>query len=186
MKLEELNAILVLAGIIPAGMQKIENQYWPNHPNYDDVRQKHPWWSVITEDGVLTIGWRKRVIHIDWVLSNRRGIVTEDDVTKDVVMVHAWSFSKAIEYLRAWKSLPVVDVTDPKNRVFDVVGREQVIEHLRLFGPGGWEQDLLKNMLDEVKVESEVTAHVRPAGEGEYGFTIKVGSMTVQHYPRGK
>lgn len=186
MKLEELQAILVLAGITPNGIQKIENQYWPNHPNYDDMRQQYPWWSVTTEDGAITIGWRKRVIHIDWTRSNRRGQVTTDDVTLDSNMVHAWSFPKAVEYLRAWKSLPVVDVTENKHRSFDLEGREKVIESLRLFGPGGWEQDLLKNMLDEVQDESAVTALVRPAGEGKYGFTIKVGSMLVQHYPRAK
>lgn len=39
MKLEELQAILVLAGITPNGIQKIENQYWPKNPDYDEERQ---------------------------------------------------------------------------------------------------------------------------------------------------
>lgn len=181
-----LLAILTLAGIEAKSAKQIVNAYWPAHSDYDDMRAKYPWWAVEVEEGTITIGWRKRVIAIDWSMTSRRGLVTHDDVTKDNAMVHAYSYEKAVEYLRAWKSLPVVDVTEGNHQSFALEGREKVIESLRLFGPGGWEQDLLKNLLDDVHDESEVTALVRPAGDGEYGFTIKVGSMTVQHYPRKK
>ena len=60
-----------------------------------------PWWLVRTSRGLIKIGWRKRVINIDWSDTNLRVIVTPDDVTKSVVMVHAWSEEKAVEYLKA-------------------------------------------------------------------------------------
>lgn len=64
---------------------------------------QNPWWLIQVPQGIIQIGWRKRVISIDWSGTSFRGIITEDNVTKSDTMVHAWSEEKAIEYLKALK-----------------------------------------------------------------------------------
>lgn len=99
MKEEQVRALFVLAGIPVVSLQKIENRYWPNHPDYDDMRENFPWWRVGTETGFVVVGWRKRVIEIDWTDTKVRSIVTGDNVTKDETHAHADSYAKAVEYL---------------------------------------------------------------------------------------
>jgi len=59
------------------------------------------WWFVKTNRGWIKLGWRNRVIHIEWKDTDIRKIVTEDNVTKNTTCVHAWIIEKAIEYLRS-------------------------------------------------------------------------------------
>jgi hypothetical protein len=102
---EETTSILTLAGLPPGGMWELVNGYWPDSPIYDDARV--PWWLAETHLGLIRIGWRKRVLEIDWSATDARRIVTDDDVTKTTSMVHAWSVAKAIGYLtalREWAS----------------------------------------------------------------------------------
>ena len=42
---------------------------------------------------------RKRVISISWEETEVPVIVTDDDVTKDHFLVHAYSYAKAVEYM---------------------------------------------------------------------------------------
>jgi hypothetical protein len=62
-----------------------------------------PWFIVTTTVGRFKIGWRKRVINIDW--SDTRGthdtktLFAGEDVTKDARMIHAWSVEKARSYV---------------------------------------------------------------------------------------
>lgn len=64
-----------------------------------------PWFNVTTVLGVIKIGWRKRVINIDW--SNVHTVPGQDilslfkkeDVTKGNSSIHAWGWDKAQEYL---------------------------------------------------------------------------------------
>lgn len=95
------------------------NQYWnligADMRKYDDETKydmsavahveyalKSPWFLVEVEHaGWVKLGWRKRVIDIDWGRTDIRVVVTEDQVTKDETMVHAWDYAKAIEYLSA-------------------------------------------------------------------------------------
>jgi hypothetical protein len=65
---------------------------------------RNPWWLVKTPAGMIEIGWRKRVISIDWTDTNVRTTITSDDVTKSTTMVHAWSIEKALEYLKALRA----------------------------------------------------------------------------------
>lgn len=67
---------------------------------------KHlPWFKVTTRVGVFTIGWRKRVISIDWF--ETRGTKTSDElfanenVTKHERGIHAWGPEKAYDYIQA-------------------------------------------------------------------------------------
>lgn len=94
---------MTLAGFVVRKSWELANGYWPDHPDYDDVRE--PWWLFLTDLGLIRIGWRKRVIAIDWEACEVRGIVTDDDVTKDATSVHAWKVEKAVEYLRALRRL---------------------------------------------------------------------------------
>lgn len=62
---------------------------------------RDPWWLVLTPRGHVRIGWRKRVIAIDWQASDVHFCPTKDDVTKSDSSVHAWTEEKALEYLKA-------------------------------------------------------------------------------------
>lgn len=144
MQQTEVTALLTLAGINHQRLVRIENQYWPLHVNYDEMRRQYPWWAVHTEDGIITIGWRKRVIHIDWCLTSRRGLVTEDDVTKDQRSVHAWSMAKALEYLIKYKSLPVVDSPTKAITECIVQGKVKILETLDMFGRISAEDEVIE------------------------------------------
>lgn len=95
---EQAESIMRLAGFEIRRVWELANGYWPLAPNYDDVRQ--PWWLFLTDVGLIQIGWRKRVLHIQWDACAFRGVVTEDDVTKEDTYVHAYAVEKAVEYLR--------------------------------------------------------------------------------------
>lgn len=96
---EKVKALFLLAGIQILNMWKLENKYWPKA--YVDMIMNNPWWLVKTPLGLIEIGDRKRVTNIDWSDTSIRKVITEDDVTKDDTMVHAWTDEKIIEYLKA-------------------------------------------------------------------------------------
>jgi len=109
MTLPELTAIFLLAGIEIKAIVPIENEYWPRA--YVELIEKNPWYLVTTEFGVIKIGWRKRVISIEWSQTNRRGEVTHDDVTKGDDYVHAYGYGSAVTYLTNFKRLPIKEVS---------------------------------------------------------------------------
>lgn len=90
-------SILTLAGFSIVHAWELANQYWPDSPEYDDVRE--PWWLFLTDIGSIVIGRRKHVLNIDWSACTARGIVTQDDVTKWESGVHAYSPASAVAYL---------------------------------------------------------------------------------------
>jgi len=71
------------------------------------------WFNVNTEFGTIKIGWRKRVINIDWTAAietalargvdgkrlNLVSLFKKEDVTKASMYIHAWGWEKAQEYL---------------------------------------------------------------------------------------
>lgn len=67
------------------------------------------WWFVKTPVGWIEIGWRKRVIEIDWTDTQVRVIVTTDDVAKSETGVHAESEGAAVRYLKALRRAQFVD-----------------------------------------------------------------------------
>jgi hypothetical protein len=75
----------------------------PNEYSNDPYYWTKPWLLVTTTKGVIKIGWRKRVIYIDWsqsdVLSDALIIFPHENVTKFDRTIHAWSYEKAKEYL---------------------------------------------------------------------------------------
>lgn len=98
----EFQAIFTLAEIGSIEWYRLENNYWPAYPSYFALRT--PWYLVKTDFGLIKIGWRKRVINIDWSDTGIRHVVTADEVTKNETMVHAWTKEKAIEYLKSLRT----------------------------------------------------------------------------------
>ena len=96
---QQAAALFLLAGFEVSKLYRFENQYWPEA--YVDERKNSPWWLATTKYGAIKIGWRKRVISINWEDTQIRIIATEDNVTKEDTYVHAWSYVKALQYLTA-------------------------------------------------------------------------------------
>jgi len=72
-------------------------------PNqYCDCDSCGPWFSVTTELGVFTLGWRKRVIHIKvGFRADLHSLFSKENVTIGSDFVHAWSWENACDYLSA-------------------------------------------------------------------------------------
>ena len=91
---EKLLGIFMFADIKVCDAWDIKNKY------YGDTSD---WLLIKTEYGLIELGWRKRVISIDWSDTNIEYLVA-DDVTKDEYSCHAWSYEDAIKYLKGLKS----------------------------------------------------------------------------------
>lgn len=102
MKRAEAMAIFTLAGIVVLKIKPLPDGYGydPDDSRYFETVPRCVWWFVKTKAGWIEIGWRKRVISIDWSDTPVRAIVTQDDVTKEDTYVHAWTQEDAVKYLR--------------------------------------------------------------------------------------
>lgn len=65
---------------------------------------KHlPWFVVTTKAGRITIGWRKRVIEINWkdsiISAGSMELFPKEEVTRGDKYIHAWGYEKAKEYI---------------------------------------------------------------------------------------
>jgi hypothetical protein len=100
---ERVQALFLLAGITVKKIRALPDgySYDPDDDRYFSTPPYQVWWFVKTAVGWIEIGWRKRVININWEDLPVRTIVTDDNVTKNFEMVHAYSEEKAIEYLAA-------------------------------------------------------------------------------------
>jgi hypothetical protein len=109
MKREEAESILRLAKIEFTDCWELMNQYWPRHEDYYKTIIKNPWWLFQTKFGLIKIGWRKRVIVIDWSGTEFRfegdRITTDVGITKTETMIHAWGEAKAVEYLTMFRAI---------------------------------------------------------------------------------
>jgi hypothetical protein len=96
-------AFLRMLGEKPRTIVRMQNGYCGDHSPNCDICQTRPWWAVDFENvGIIVIGWRKRVIHIDWHGTNcelNPFDITTDDVTKDRTYIHAYGYGKALIYL---------------------------------------------------------------------------------------
>ena len=71
-----------------------------------------PWFLCHTPDGDIKIGWRKRVISIEWKENFKpfdMSIFDSENVTKWERGIHAWGKNKAYEYIKKVK-----DTVNPK------------------------------------------------------------------------
>jgi hypothetical protein len=92
-----------------AGFNNIEITSVPNQ--YCSCDHCEPWYNVKTPQGNILIGWRKRVINIDWeglvkpfpnakeTNKKIKNLFVKEDVTKGETYIHAWGWEKAAEYL---------------------------------------------------------------------------------------
>ncbi len=91
----EEKAALVALFPQPIYVKAIPNEYGEN--------MDFPWFNVTTSKGVIKIGWRSRVINIDWsdsdIKSKAEELFPEERVTKGDHYIHAWDYDKAKEYI---------------------------------------------------------------------------------------
>ncbi len=69
-----------------------------------EMYSKHyPWFIVTTSKGKIKIGWRKRVLLINWddsiIDETANELFLNEDVTKFDKTIHAWGYDKAKEYV---------------------------------------------------------------------------------------
>jgi hypothetical protein len=82
---------------------------------------KHlPWFRVMTRVGPVVVGWRKRVINIDWTESllkwSGKELFPEEDVTRSDMWaptryIHAWGLDKAHAYIN--RMLAMTEMSPP-------------------------------------------------------------------------
>lgn len=184
MQRNEIEALFLLAGINTLGVKQIENEYWPKHPDYDNVRESNPWWRVVTDFGLIVVGRRKKVIQIDWREGNRRGIVTEDDVTKDDTHVHAWSLGKAVSYLQAIKTLPVVDVPLSEFVYYGCTKFKDIDIFIRRFSDTATvEHKIMLHILDTVDPETipiRLSATISRSSNDKARYVLHVGDLRIE------
>lgn len=101
---EECKSVFILAGVKVLAIKPLIDGYGydPKDSRFYETVPRCVWWFVKTEWGWIEIGWRKRVISIDWSDTSILAEVTEDSVTKSMQTVHAYSVEDAIKYLRVW------------------------------------------------------------------------------------
>lgn len=82
----------------PIYIEKIPNGYCN-----DSCCEHLPWFVVTTKIGRITIGWRKRVLSIDWSqtpAASAAELFPNKNVTKGEKSIHAWSYEDARKYLK--------------------------------------------------------------------------------------
>ena len=89
----EFEQVLENAGLTNYTMVLTPNQY-------GSLSYRGPWWVVEWKHGEFRIGWRKRVIDIAWDGELLQSILSEDNTTKSLTNIHAWSYEKATEYIK--------------------------------------------------------------------------------------
>lgn len=95
-KAEEKEKLLSLFGNNLIFVEEIPNEY--------DCDSENCWFRVTTKIGHLKIGWRKRVIYLDYsetILNNIKGtnLFPGEDTTTLDTGIHAWGYEKAKEYI---------------------------------------------------------------------------------------
>jgi hypothetical protein len=95
---QQFEQIFCEAHLHPFHMRMIPNEYCPKH-----CCITLPWFVVTSRLGPIKIGWRKRVISIDWrdsdVKADGSQLFKDENVTALDAGVHAWSNEKATAYL---------------------------------------------------------------------------------------
>lgn len=75
----------------------------PNEYNDSPYFKAQPWLSVTTTSGIFKIGWRKRVISLDWSRTlckkTAEDLFEDENTTKGNYYIHAWSLDDAKKYI---------------------------------------------------------------------------------------
>jgi hypothetical protein len=89
----------------------------PNEYSNQYYTAMTPWFVVTTHRGRIKVGWRKRVINIDWsdseVKATGMALFPDEETTRGEAYeqsggcyVHAWGYEKLAEYLKVILSAP--------------------------------------------------------------------------------
>jgi hypothetical protein len=96
---EEKTKLLEVFGDEKIWVQPVENRYHGDSPH----GMLFPWFDVTTRYGIFLIGWRKRVVHLDWsrtlIKKDAETLFPTEDVTKMACMIHAWGYGKLKQYM---------------------------------------------------------------------------------------
>lgn len=85
-------------------VDEIPNEYSPQY-----YKALDPWFVVTTPKGRIKIGWRKRVMEIDWTdtvspfpfgKQKAQELFPDENVTKGEYYIHAYGYEKAKEYIK--------------------------------------------------------------------------------------
>ena len=93
-------------------METTPNEYWGEN---SVGALCDPWYVVTTRIGHIKVGWRKRVIVLDWQRTSihnkerasyhqRDGLFPYENVTQDTNMIHAYGYEKLTSYLKKLKT----------------------------------------------------------------------------------
>lgn len=95
----EMESIFTAAGVSPIHMRAIANEYCGR-----SCCVHKPWYVVTSKLGPIKIGWRKRVIVIDWqdsdMVLDGEALFADVDVTKGKRFIHAYGDSRASEFIK--------------------------------------------------------------------------------------
>ena len=85
--------------------KKLLGDCYIESPNeYYRSEYSEPWYIFYTSKGPLKVGWRKRVIHLDWsgfpAKMSASELFPSEDVTKGPHYIHAWGFEKLERYVK--------------------------------------------------------------------------------------
>lgn len=102
-----LRAMFQLAGLPITKVWQLAHAYFTYSEGEDEkttkdnalYRAQRPSWLVRTPYGLIELTLRKRVVIIDWSETGASIAVTTDETTKGPDHVHAWTTTKAVEYL---------------------------------------------------------------------------------------
>ncbi len=90
----EFTSMFLLAGYQQVRPIPVQNRY-------GESEYGGPWFEVTTEFGVITIGWRRHVINIDWGATGRdlAGLFEDAGSSRALHDVHAFEIKQAVDYL---------------------------------------------------------------------------------------
>jgi hypothetical protein len=100
---KEFELAFYSAGFDIIYMMEIPNEY---HGEDSIENMYDPWYLVTTRIGHIKVGWRKRVIVLDWertILNNTEDLFPDENVTQVPKAIHAWGYVKLDEYLKKLK-----------------------------------------------------------------------------------
>jgi hypothetical protein len=95
--LKKAAEMLKESGFGTAFVEEIPNEYCKCCPH-------KVWLKIQTACGIIKMGWRKRVLVLDWsqtvIHKTALQLFKDEQVTMDNYMIHCWGYEKATEYLK--------------------------------------------------------------------------------------
>jgi len=96
---EKLASIFETAGFEVPYLKIVDNEYSNSYHYYDQ-----PWVTLYTDKGPIKVGWRKRVIHLEWdqlhINMYADEIFPKEKTTKGPYHIHCWGEDKLSEYAK--------------------------------------------------------------------------------------